>query len=106
MGLVAANAPALKHLSLDGLELGEQALDPVMEALRSNTHLEELSLDGNGLSMQFFQRHLEAISACTSLRKLPPLTRDGRPLERMLKALKREAEKEAAAERAAAEGAA
>jgi hypothetical protein len=105
--LVAADAPALKELSIAGAELGDEAVRLLAPALAANTHLKRLDLSGNGLSMEFLKKTLApAARACPSLRELPPISGDdGTSLERMLKALQWEAEKEAAAAAQAAGGA-
>jgi hypothetical protein len=69
--LVAANAPALHDLNVGSSVLGDAGLAPLVEALRSNTHLRELYCDDNDMSAAFARdRFLPAIRANTSLRML------------------------------------
>lgn len=104
--MVGADPPALKELSIAGAELGDEAIRLLVPALGANTHLERLDLSGNGLTMEFLKKTLApAARACPSLRELPPISGGDTSLERMLKALQWEAEKEAAATAQAAGGA-
>ena len=51
--LVAANAPALRHLYIPGAALGDEGLAPIFAALPSNTHLCTLDCTGTGMSEAF-----------------------------------------------------
>lgn len=66
--IVAADAPALRGLELDSLELGDAGLAPILDALPQNHHLLVLDIGGNGMSEEFARnRLLPAIRANTSL---------------------------------------
>jgi hypothetical protein len=69
--LVAANAPALQELNVDGCRLGDAELRPLFDALPANTHLRKLNCIYNDLSDAFMrERLLPAVRANSSLRKL------------------------------------
>jgi hypothetical protein len=70
--LVAANAPALTALDVNGAQLGDEGMRPLAEALRLNTHLQSLEVDGNALTRTFRSELAAAARACTSLRTLKP----------------------------------
>jgi hypothetical protein len=62
--LVAANAPALQKLRLEGSELTDVGLGPLADALPANTHLRVLHCRVNGLSEAFMlERLLPAVRA-------------------------------------------
>jgi hypothetical protein len=66
--LVAANAPALEHLSVGSWQLGDAGLRPLMDALPRNMHLMELYLSGNDITDAFARDVLlPAVRANTSL---------------------------------------
>jgi hypothetical protein len=68
--LVAANAPALTHLSVGG-HLGDGGMRPLFTALRRNTHLRALRCNGNNVSEAFAARVvLPCVRANTSLTRL------------------------------------
>ena len=70
--LVAADAPALKHLSLSPLDINEEVLGALSDALPHNSHLRELEL-GCGLRVDAAftsNRLLPAMRANLSLRTL------------------------------------
>lgn len=97
--LVAANTTALKRISINSLELGDDAMRPVAEALRSNTHLEVLDVQGNALTPEFLVSVLAmAALPCPSLKELPPLSSEDHPLERVLQMLRRRATAQGAAQ--------
>ena len=75
--LLAASTCKLKKLSLNGLGLDDESAQPLMDALRFNTHLEHIDLCRNHLSLQFYRRNVNRIRACASLHKLEPLTGQG-----------------------------
>jgi hypothetical protein len=71
--LVAANAPALRKLSLNGFYLDDASMRPLVLALPQNTHLRELSvrLQIGNMSEAFARDELlPAVRANTSLRSL------------------------------------
>ena len=69
--LVAADAPALRQLSLSRCGLSGRDLEPLCAALARNTHLEWLSLAGNELQPAFINGHLmPSVRSNCSLRKL------------------------------------
>jgi hypothetical protein len=70
--LVAANAPALQLLALEGCRpLGDAALAPLLDALPRNTHLRHLACAGTELSESFARdKLLPAVRANSSLREL------------------------------------
>jgi hypothetical protein len=62
--LVAANAPALRELRLDGCVLGDAGLGPLVDALPANTHLRVLGCGSNRMSEAFkLERLLPAVRA-------------------------------------------
>jgi hypothetical protein len=62
--LVAANAPALRELRLDGCDLTDAGLGPLVDALPANTHLRVLDCRHNFLSEPFkHERLLPAVRA-------------------------------------------
>ena len=70
-GLISADAPALKSLSIDGLALGDLGLSPVAGALAYNQHLRELDCCTTSMSEAFAREvFLPAIRANTGLLKL------------------------------------
>ena len=69
--LVAANAPALKELSVKASHLGDEGLRPAFQALPRNTHLRKLDCWSTGSSRQFARDVvLPAVRVNTSLRTL------------------------------------
>jgi Ran GTPase-activating protein (RanGAP) involved in mRNA processing and transport len=69
--LIAANAPALRRLSINECLLGNAGMQPLINALRSNTHLRALTCNGNGMSAAFARNVLlPAVRANTSLTTL------------------------------------
>jgi hypothetical protein len=69
--LVAANAPALKELTLSGFKLGEDVLHPLLNALARNTHLRVLHIPRIDVSLSFARNTLmPAVKACATLRRL------------------------------------
>ena len=69
--LVAANTPALHRLVICGTILGDAGMEPLLDALEHNTHLQELNCCDTGMSYEFArERVLLAVGANTSLRKL------------------------------------
>ncbi len=56
--LVAANAPALRELRLEGCYLADAGLGPLLDALAGNTHLRVLQCNYNGLSEAFKRERL------------------------------------------------
>jgi hypothetical protein len=66
--LVAANAPALRKLTVEGCGLGDAGLQPLFDALPHNMHLRELRCADNGVTEAFArERMLPAVQANTSL---------------------------------------
>jgi hypothetical protein len=62
--LVAANAPALRELNLDGCDLTNAGLGPLVDSLPANTHLRVLKCGRNELSEAFMRdRLLPAVRA-------------------------------------------
>jgi hypothetical protein len=69
--LIAANAPALRVLSVSWCQLGDAGLAPLMNALPRNTHLCKLHCKDNAMSDAFARDCiLPAVRANTSLRVL------------------------------------
>ena len=69
--LVAADAPSLTCLRLANSALVDDGLEPIVDALRRNTHLRELDCYNLGMSRQFARkRFLPAVRKNGSLRKL------------------------------------
>jgi hypothetical protein len=56
--LVAANAPKLRFLYINGNGLGDAGMGPLVDALRHNTHLQALYCDGNDMSETFVRERL------------------------------------------------
>jgi hypothetical protein len=56
--LLAANAPALRYVSVAKCGLGDAGLAPLARVLQRNTHLERLSCWGNGMSEAFAREQL------------------------------------------------
>jgi hypothetical protein len=68
---VAANAPALHTLRVQGCQLGDVGLAPLFSALAANTHLRELGCGRNGMTEAFARSHLlPVVQANTCLRML------------------------------------
>jgi hypothetical protein len=69
--IVAADSPALQELSIDNNDLSDDALGPLVDALRGNRHLRRLDMTQNDLSEAFTrERLLPAVQANTGLRYL------------------------------------
>jgi hypothetical protein len=69
--LLLANTPALQTLHISWCGLGDEAMGPVVEALRHNTHLTKLDCSSNDMSAAFARDELlPAVRANTSLREL------------------------------------
>jgi hypothetical protein len=69
--LLLANAPALQTLDISFCQMGDEAMRPVVEALRHNTHLTKLDCSRSGVSDNCARDELlPAVRANTSLRKL------------------------------------
>ena len=69
--LVAADAPALTELDVLGCELGEAGLSALLDALPSNSHLQQLSMRYNNVPAGFMRaRLLPAVRGNASLRTL------------------------------------
>ena len=69
--LIAADAPALRDLTCYNTALGDEGLEPIVEALALNRHLADLDVCGNGISEAFArERLLPAVRANTGLREL------------------------------------
>ena len=69
--LIAANAPALRTLSIIEIPLGDACLRPLVDALPGNTHLTTLLIDECGMSDGFARvQLLAAVRANASLRDL------------------------------------
>jgi hypothetical protein len=62
--LVAANAPTLRLLYIDGSALGDAGMGALVDALPHNTHLQTRRCHGNGMSDEFvLDRLLPAVRA-------------------------------------------
>lgn len=69
--LIAANSPVLLLLSIQGLELGDAGMRPLLGALACNRHLRTLNCSNTGMSEGFVRDVLlPALQANTSLRTL------------------------------------
>jgi hypothetical protein len=69
--LLLANVPALQTLDICYCGFDDEAMGPVVEALRHNTHLTKLDCSDNDMSEAFArERLLPAVRANTSLREL------------------------------------
>ena len=69
--VIAANAPALEALNIEGIALGDAGLAPLMDAISQNTRLRRLYCERVAMSEAFARdRFLPAIRTNTSLRTL------------------------------------
>ena len=69
--IVAADAPALKTLDVCGCGLGDDGLEPLLDALPANGHLRTLWLAANSMSATFVREHLlPAVRSNTALQQL------------------------------------
>ena len=69
--LVAADAPSLTGLRIGSSDFGDFGLEPIVDALRHNTHLRLLDCCNVSMSRQFaHERFLPAVRANTSLHAL------------------------------------
>ena len=62
--LLTVNAPALQQLDLSGCGFGDEGMDPIVDALASNTHLRTLKLYTDDVSAFF--RHTRLLPAATA----------------------------------------
>jgi hypothetical protein len=83
--LVAANAPALQNLNLEAGGMHDAAMGPLIDALASNTHLEEVDLTDNFLSEALVRDQL--LPALRANREVDVSVHESAPLAREVNAL-------------------
>jgi hypothetical protein len=66
--LLGANPPSLNYLSVDGCNLGDEGLAPLLDGLAANTHLPHLHCRDNGVSEAFERDRLAPALAALETR--------------------------------------